>query len=264
MNESDPAPQSGWTSPYGPFARLYDRRWGRRIRDLMLPVLESLLLRHLPAGAGVLDVGCGPAWISQAVAERGFAVTALDIDADMLGLARVNAPGCRLLRADARRFRLPPVFAGALSTAGALNELPTLAEVAGMLANVHSALIPGGRFCFDCLLDSEFEGRDRPLQALVDDEFVELWRERFDAAAARLSADVTLFHLQDGGWQRCDITDCQQLYTAAGIESALVEAGFRGIRVLSAVRDLGCPDLAGRTFFVAEKAPIPGGGEVPG
>lgn len=263
MGKLDAAGQPDSMSPYGPFAGLYDRRWGRRIRDLMLPVLEQLLLRRLPPRTAVLDVCCGPAWISQALAERGFAVTGLDLDAGMLGLASANARGCRLLRADARRFRLEPVFAGALSTSNSLNELMTLAEVASVLANVHHALVAGGLFCFDLLLAGDFVACDRPIQALVEDDFVELWRETFDAAASRLGADLTLFYSQGAGWQRCDTTDYQQLYTAAEIEGALLEAGFRDIRRLSAERDLGCPDLAGRTYFVAEKGPPPAGREEP-
>jgi SAM-dependent methyltransferase len=259
MGKPNVAWQSDSLSPYGPFARVYDQLWGRRIRDLMLPVLEQLLLRRLPPRALVLDLCCGPAWISQALAERGFAVTGLDLDADMLALARANAPGCRLLRADARQMRLAPVFAGVLSTSDSLNHLLTLPEVATVAANVAAALVPGGLFCFDVLLAGDFQGLDWTPQALVEDDFVQVWRQTFDAAAARFGAEGTLFYRQDGGWRRWDTTDCEQLYTAEEIESALVGAGFSGIRRLSAAGDLGCPDLAGRTFFVAEKGPAPAG-----
>ncbi len=241
-------------SPYGPSARLYDRLWGGRVCELAMPVLEALLLRRLPPRAAVLDVCCGSGRISQAVAERGFAVTGLDLDADMLACARANAPACRLLRADMREFTLAPVFAGALSTSDSFNHLATLPEVEQALANVRRALAAGGLFCFDVLLAGEFAASDQPTRAHVDDDFVQLWRETFEAATGRLGAQGTLFY-RHGGWRRWDVTAFEQLYTAADVEGALVAAGFTGIRMLSAERDLGCPDLAGRTYVVAETEP---------
>jgi SAM-dependent methyltransferase len=263
MVKLDARPPIDSISPYGLFARLYDQRWGCRIRDLMLPVLEQLLLRRLPPRARVLDLCCGPARISQALAERGFAVTGLDLDADMLALARANAPACRLLRADARQTRLAPVFAGALSTSDSLNHLLTLPEVASAVANVGQALVPGGIFCFDVLLVDEFQPRERPSQAIVDDEFVQVWRETWDAATARIGGEATLFYRRRGGWQRWDGTDYEQLYTGEEIAGALAGAGFTGIRRLNAAGDLGCAELAGRTFFVAEKGPGPVGDQEP-
>jgi SAM-dependent methyltransferase len=264
MSKPDLSTRLGPGVLYGPFARLYDRVYARRLRDLVVPVLEQLLLPRLPPGAAVLDLGCGPGWISQALLERGFAMTGIDLDADMLALARANAPGCRLLRADARQISLPPGFAGALST-GCINELPTLSDVGIVVANVHRALVAGGLFCFDVALVEDFAASDqrRPATALVDDAFVEMWREAFDPATARRTADLTLFYRQGDGWQRCDTSDFAQLYTAEAIEGALRAAGFSGIRKLSASRDLGCSDSAGHTFFVAEKGPDPASKEDP-
>lgn len=251
--------QSDTLSPYGPSARVYDRLWGHTVCERLLPVLDKLLLRRLPPRAAVLDLCCGSGRIAQALAERGYRVTGLDLDAEMLACARANAPGCRLLRADARQFALAPVFAGALATSDSICHLLALPEVTRALANVHSALVPGGLLCFDVLLTGEFQARDWPAQAQVESDFVQVWSETFDAAAGRISGGGTLFYRHDG-WRRWDTTYCLQLYTAAEIESALAAAGFGGVQMLSAARDLDCPELAGRTFVLAQAAQQDGKG----
>ena len=50
-------------------------------------IVEAL---DLPPGARVLDVGCGPGWISEWLARCGFEVTGLDISEDMLEVARAR------------------------------------------------------------------------------------------------------------------------------------------------------------------------------
>lgn len=36
---------------YGPYAAIYNRIWGPRLVDMVVPPLEELLLRHMPPGA---------------------------------------------------------------------------------------------------------------------------------------------------------------------------------------------------------------------
>ncbi len=49
------------------------------------------LLATRPFGPKVLDLGCGPGWTSIFLAARGLDVTATDLSADMLAIARENA-----------------------------------------------------------------------------------------------------------------------------------------------------------------------------
>lgn len=234
-----------------PNAWLYDRCWGSRLCQMYLPPLERLLLARLRPGATVLDVCCGSGWVSQAVAARGFAVTGLDLALPMLARARVNAPDCRLLRADAGDFTLRPVFAGAFSTGNSLNVIVDLAVVARALRNVHDVLVPGGILCFDVLL-SDFQLPPRTVDVMVEDDLVAIWREDFDAAAGLVSGDQMLFYRDGRSWQRCDSRYSSQLYTEAEIRAALAAAGFAAVRLLAAERDLGY-NLRARTFVVAQR-----------
>lgn len=69
----------------------WDRRWAARSHDLGRP--EPFLLRHLALlrPGRVLDVACGAGRNALFLAERGFAVTALDISGEGLALLRERA-----------------------------------------------------------------------------------------------------------------------------------------------------------------------------
>ena len=53
-------------------------------------IVESL---SLPDGAEILDVGCGPGWLSEWLARCGFHVTGVDISEDMIAIARERLEG---------------------------------------------------------------------------------------------------------------------------------------------------------------------------
>src|SRR5579863_3166678 len=59
----------------------------------------------IPQGQ-ILDVGCAWGRDCQALAERGFSVTGVDLSAQMLKLAKDFAPTCTFLQADLRKIPL--------------------------------------------------------------------------------------------------------------------------------------------------------------
>jgi SAM-dependent methyltransferase len=68
----------------------------------------ALLEAELPAGASVLDLGCGAGLpVAGRLAER-FVVTGIDISARQIELARQNVPAATFIHADMTTVELPP------------------------------------------------------------------------------------------------------------------------------------------------------------
>ncbi|MGC4081382.1 MAG: class I SAM-dependent methyltransferase [Vicinamibacterales bacterium] len=109
----------------------------------------AALCDHVPAGAAVLDLGCGPGTDHPALVAAGYRVTAIDASAEMVARARqradlVDVPRrptvlCRSL--DEIGMCPPASFDAAFSNFGALNCAADLASIARHLGTV---LRPGG------------------------------------------------------------------------------------------------------------------------
>ena len=76
-------------SNYDAWAELYDRTLGPDYSARKMGFLERRLLDRLPAGARVLDLCCGSGRMMAPMLARGFAVSGLDLSADMLRLIGV-------------------------------------------------------------------------------------------------------------------------------------------------------------------------------
>src|SRR5436190_21233252 len=77
---------------------------------VLLGALEELA-RKLPAGAAVLDLGCGAGVpVTRFLAEKGFAVTGVDISARQLELAREQVPNANVtfIKVDMTALDFPP------------------------------------------------------------------------------------------------------------------------------------------------------------
>jgi SAM-dependent methyltransferase len=128
---------------YDENAETFLAHWGRR--RYRVPPLLGVLLRPLPAGSRVLDLGCGPGLDLRYLASRGFRGVGLDRSLRFLSHAKRRDPGLLLALGDIRR----PPFAGdrfdAVWAAASLIHL-SRTEVRGALRAVRELLPPGGRF----------------------------------------------------------------------------------------------------------------------
>ena len=68
----------------------YDRRMDALTRGRIRLVKEDVV-REIPKGAKVLEIGCGTGELAAMLVHRGFAVTAFDPNSAMAGLARERA-----------------------------------------------------------------------------------------------------------------------------------------------------------------------------
>ncbi len=109
----------------------------------------AMLRRYVPAGADLLDLGCGPGTDHAAMVEAGYSVTAIDVSLAMVCEARARAAHldgphrpvvlCQSIDQVAK-FRTAS-FDAVFSNFGPLN---CVADLAGTAGELHDVLRPGG------------------------------------------------------------------------------------------------------------------------
>ena len=110
------------------------------------PSLRALL----PALAGlrILDLGCGFGWFCRWAREQGAAhVRGIDVSEKMLARARATTPDAAIAyeRADVETLRLPEAAFDLVYSSLALHYI---AGLDALVAQIHGALVPGGRLVF--------------------------------------------------------------------------------------------------------------------
>ncbi len=127
----------------------------------------TFLAGMLEPPASVLDAGCGTGRITARLAELGYDVVGLDVDAAMLEVARDEAPDLDWRRADLAGFDLGRRFDVVLLAGNIvpLLEPGTLPAVAERLA---AHVVPGGRVVCGFGLDAAHLPAGCPVTPLAD------------------------------------------------------------------------------------------------
>lgn len=102
------------------------------------------LAASVPAGARVVDLGCGPGQVGRYMAGRGAIVTCVDLSLEMLRQAVAAGATSGAAQADMRGLPLRDGSVDAVVAFYSLVHIPPL-EIAGVLREVRRALMPGGR-----------------------------------------------------------------------------------------------------------------------
>jgi SAM-dependent methyltransferase len=156
----------------------------------------------LPAGAAILDVGCGTGRHSIELARRGYAMTGLDLSSEMLAravaAAKAAAVSVAWIHADAARFALPEKYDAAIclceGSIGLLGQADDpIAQPLAILCNISRSLKPQARVMATVLsaarmlrahTDTDVEaGRFDPLSLMESSEIAP--REGHPAIAVR-------------------------------------------------------------------------------
>ena len=125
---------------------------------LALKALEDLA-SLLPKDAAVLDLGCGAGVpVTRWLADRGFAVTGVDVSAKQLELARKYVPDATFLRADMTEVVFGPESFDAVVAFHSIIHVPRT-EHPALLKRIHRWLKPHGALLATMTV-ADYEGRD--------------------------------------------------------------------------------------------------------
>jgi cyclopropane fatty-acyl-phospholipid synthase-like methyltransferase len=106
----------------------------------------AALLDKLPAGATVLDLGCGAGEpVARECVARGFQVTGVDASLGQVERARRNVPQARFIHADMTAVELPAEAFDAVAAFYAISHVPRN-EHAGLIRRIATWLAPNGIF----------------------------------------------------------------------------------------------------------------------
>jgi 2-polyprenyl-3-methyl-5-hydroxy-6-metoxy-1,4-benzoquinol methylase len=125
---------------------------------LALRALEDLA-SLLPSEATVLDLGCGAGVpVTRWLADRGFAVTGVDVSAKQLELARVYVPDGTFIKADMTEVLFGPETFDAVVAFHSIIHVPRT-EHPALLVSIHRWLRLGGALLATMTI-ADYEGRE--------------------------------------------------------------------------------------------------------
>jgi ubiquinone/menaquinone biosynthesis C-methylase UbiE len=132
-------------------AESYDRvaerhaEWAAAVRTEERARYTSRVVNAVPAGAPVLELGCGTGGPTTQTLSRHFRLTGVDISERSIALARGNVPSAQLLSGDMTRVQFPAESFDAVVAFYSIIHVPRQEQPA-LFSRIFHWLRPGGLF----------------------------------------------------------------------------------------------------------------------
>ncbi len=244
------------TGAYTVLARAYDRLTADVGYEKWADYMQRHFQRNKRPVRSVAELGCGTGSLTRLLAERGYAVTAVDLSPDMLAVAeqKCRGLGVLFLCQDMSRLTLLEPVDAAVSCLDSVNYITRPAAVRRTFQRVYRVLSPGGVFLFDVKTPLALEGADGQTYLDEDEDVFCVWRGEYSQKRRICGYGLDLFLREaDGSWSRGSEYHEEYAYTPEGLTGFLNEAGFSHIRVYGD-RTMSPPkEGAERIFFAARK-----------
>ena len=187
--------------------------------------------------------------------DAGYAVTGIDISADMFDLARTKAPGGSFTVGSVHDAELLPSV-GVTATGEVLNYTTDpragLDALASLAARVFSALAPGGMFLFDVATPGRNLGMN-PRHVFHEHDTWMLGMHATEAGARLDRRIAILMRDPDGRYRRVDEHHVLVLYEVPDVVAALEAVGFTVEARAAYTEATASTPVAGWAVFAATK-----------
>ncbi|MFN8496226.1 MAG: class I SAM-dependent methyltransferase [Anaerolineae bacterium] len=219
---------------YERYAEVFAASSGHREYNARLAAfLPDLLARMGETPQAVLDVACGVGDLALGLAQRGYAVTAVDLAPAMVSIAREKAAAAEVEAAfevaDMRALPYRDAFDLALCFGDSLNYMLTPADVRKALTAMLRALRPGGLVIFDLLTASAIETfyADEAYILQNTDDVFEAHENEYNPDTQVGTLTVTAFvRRADGAFERIRETHYQRGYPPEAVDRWVTRVGF--------------------------------------
>jgi SAM-dependent methyltransferase len=226
---------------YGRLAPYYDELTREHDYDAWTRHLEAVATRFGVRGRALLDAACGTGKSFLPFLERGYAVTACDVSAEMVALAAAKAPEADLFVADIRALGRVGGFDLITCLDDSLNYLVEDGDLGAALGSLGANLAREGVLVFD--LNTLFTYRTTfACDVTLDGEGVFLvWRGGCGGAEqpgclAELTVEA-FAEAGDGLYERVITRHLQRHHPRPEVEAALAEAGLSAVAVFGQLPD---------------------------
>lgn len=187
---------------FGTYAGFYDALYADKDYESEVRFVVDVFTEYgVPAGASILDLGCGTGGHAIPLARRGYAVTGVDRSPEMVEQAvekaRVQSLDVDFAVGDVRSLRLGHTFDAVISMFAVLSYQLTNEDLAATFQTVSAHLRPGGLFIFDAwfgpaVLSERPEQRSKTVQTAEGDTIVRRATPTLDLVSQTVRVDYEI------------------------------------------------------------------------
>lgn len=220
---------------YKTLAVSYDRLTNDVDYEAVVDFYSQILEREGMHPRTAVDLACGTGSVAVLLAERGMAVTAVDMSSDMLTVAAQKAEKMEnrplLVCQPLQELRLPRGVDLAVCALDSLDYITDPADCARAIDRVYKVLNPGGIFIFDVNTPEKLRSMDGQVFLDEDDNVYCVWRGAFDESNNICSYGMDLFQREGAVWYRSFEEHQEYAYSQTQLTRYLKDAGFTNIEV---------------------------------
>lgn len=145
---------------YKKFAKYYDLCYSEKDYGRETRFLEALIKKHKIKGKKILEVGCGTGNHAIHLVKKGFDITGVDLNKEMLAVARKKSRSIKFVQGDMRSFSLKGEFDIILCLFSTIHYNTNVSDLKKTLKNFYKHLKKGGLLIFDMGFNKEkFDAR---------------------------------------------------------------------------------------------------------